>query len=115
MAIGKVEQGTVRPGQKVTVMPINQKATVQNVFINDEEMQYACCGENVTLKMSGVSESELSKGFVMCDAAAPARVVSKFKAQLQVIELPEERPVMTSGYKAVLHVHVANEECEIVK
>merc|ERR1711972_1037049 len=46
---------------------------------------------------------------------APAKVVSKFKAQLQVIELPVERPVMTSGYRAVLHVHVANEECEVLK
>jgi len=32
-----------------------------------------------------------------------------------VLELSEERPVMTSGYKAVFHVHVASEECEILK
>merc|ERR1711972_1081504 len=31
------------------------------------------------------------------------------------IELPEERPVPTSGYRAVLHVHTAAEECEILK
>merc|ERR1711953_1059806 len=65
--------------------------------------------------MSGVSEAELSKGFVMSAASTPARVVSKFKAQLHVIELPEERPVLTSGYKAVMHVHVAIEECEVLK
>jgi len=115
IAIGKVEQGTVRPGNKVVIMPIGQKATVTAVYIKDEEMQYATCGENVTLKMSGCSESELAKGYVMADAAAPVRVVSKFKAQLQIIELPEERPVLTSGYCAVLHVHVAAEECEILK
>merc|ERR1719379_897433 len=34
---------------------------------------------------------------------------------LQVTELPEERPVLTVGYKAVLHVHVAQEECEVSK
>merc|ERR1719444_263632 len=115
MAIGKVEQGTVRPGMKCIVMPINQKCTVQSVFINDEEMQYACCGENVTLKMGGISESELAKGFVLCEAVSPVRVVSKFKVQMQIVELSDERPVMTSGYRAVLHVHVANEECEILK
>eukprot|EP00971_Amphidinium_carterae_P228770 4538251-Amphidinium_carterae.1 len=46
------------------------------------------------------------------------------KAQLQVLELPEERPVLTAGYRAVMHVHVAIEvlfehmrapECEILK
>merc|ERR1711972_638079 len=115
MAIGKIEQGTAKPGMKVTVQPIGQKCTIQAVYIKDEEMQFACCGENVTLKMSGVSENELTKGYVMAEAATPAKVVSKFKAQLQIIELPEERPVLTSGYRAVLHVHTAAEECEILK
>jgi len=115
MAIGKIEQGTVRPGQKVIIMPIGHKCTVHSVFIKDECMQYACAGENVVLQMSGVTESLLTKGFVLSDVADPARVVTKFKAQLQVVELPEERPVLTSGYKAVFHAHVVAEECEILK
>merc|ERR1719223_1277494 len=51
----------------------------------------------------------------MSDVASPVRVVSKFKAQVHLIELPEERPVLTAGYKAVLHAHVASEECEVLK
>lgn len=115
IAIGKVEQGTVRPGMKCVVMPIGHKCTVKSVYIKEEEMQYACAGENVTLKMANITEAELTKGFVLCIATSPVRVVTKFKAQLHLIELPEERPVLTSGYKAVLHVHVAAEECEILK
>merc|ERR1712039_304343 len=115
MAIGKVEQGTVRPGTKCMVMPVGHKCTVVSGNINDEEMAYASCGENVTLKMHGVTEEQLCKGFVLSLAAQPCRAVTKFKAQLQLIELPEERPVLTSGYKAVIHVHVAIEECEILK
>lgn len=115
MAIGKVEQGTVKPGSKVTVMPTGQKCTVTSVFVNEVEMQYAACGENVTMKMNGITEDQLLRGFVMSSQIDPVRVITKFKAQLQVIELPEERPVLTSGYKAVVHVHVAIEECEILK
>jgi len=115
MAIGKVEQGTVKPGMKCTVMPIGHKCTVVSVFINDVEMSHAGCGENVTMKMAGVSEEQLCRGFVLSAASDPVRVVTKFKAQLQLIELPEERPVLTSGYRAVIHVHVAIEECEILK
>lgn len=114
-AIGKVEQGCVKPGQKCIIMPIGQKCTVQTVNINDEPMKFANVGENVTLKVSGATEDQLTKGFVLCPVVDPIRVVSKFKAQLQVMELPEERPVMTSGYRAVMHVHVATEECEILK
>merc|ERR1719183_739821 len=103
------------PGMKAIVLPLGTKCTVTSVFINDEEMTHANVGENVILKMHGISEDQLSKGFVMCPLQKPVRVVSKFKAQLQVIELAEERPVMTAGYKAVLHIHTATEECEVSK
>merc|ERR1712217_349037 len=115
MAIGKIEQGTVRPGTKCTVMPIGQPCKVVNVYVNDEEMKYAQCGENVTLKMTGVTEDLLLKGYVLSYAPEPVKVVSKFKAQLKITELPEERPVLTAGYKAVIHVHTCAEECEILK
>eukprot|EP00415_Alexandrium_ostenfeldii_P003449 UN3449 len=78
-------------------------------------MQYATCGENVTVRMTGVSEDQLGRGFVMSGLPDPVRVCTKFKAQLQLIELPDERPVLTSGYKAIIHVHVAIEECEVLK
>jgi peptide chain release factor subunit 3 len=115
IAIGKVEQGTVKPGQKLLIMPINHKCVVHTTFINDEPMKFAKAGENVTLKLTGCTEHQLSKGFVLCEQPNPVRVVTKFKAMMQVIELSEERPVLTAGYKAVIHVHVANEECEILK
>jgi len=119
-AIGKVEQGTVKPGMKCIVQPTGTKCTVQSVFISNvegepEEMQFAPCGENVTMKVVGCTEDQLCKGFVLCPVVEPARVVTKLKAQLQIIELPEGRNLFTSGYKAVFHVHVACEECEILK
>ncbi|CAK9090751.1 unnamed protein product [Durusdinium trenchii] len=114
-AIGKVEQGTIKPGMKCIVMPTYNKCTVTSVFINDVDMQYATCGENVTLKMSGISDEELKKGYVLCADKTPIPVVSKFKATIHVIELGPDRPVMTSGYVAVMHAHTASEECEILK
>merc|ERR1712050_447056 len=114
-AIGKVEQGTVTHGMKCVVMPIGQQCKVTNVYINDEEMKFAKCGENVTLKMTGITEDLLLKGYVLSYAADPVKVVQKFKCMMQIVELSEERPVLTAGYKAVMHVHTANEECEILK
>merc|ERR1712137_1504544 len=52
------------------------------------------------------SEEELRKGYVLCPAAEPLRPISKFKAQIQILELPEGRAVLTAGYKAVIHVHL---------
>jgi len=119
MAVGKVEQGVVRPGTACIVQPIGHKCKIAAVYIGEGEekveVQYASVGENVGLKLTGCSEEELRKGYVLSPISDPVRAVTKFKAQLQVLELPEERPVMTAGLKAVMHAHVANEECEIVK
>jgi len=41
--------------------------------------------------------------------------VQKFKARFKIIELTEERPVITAGYKLMGHFHTACEECEITK
>jgi len=114
-ALGKVEQGVVKPGTKCVLMPTNQKCTVVNVFINEEEMTHANTGENVTLKLNGVSDEDLKKGFVLCSVLNPIPVVTKFKAVIHLIELGADRPVMTSGYQAVMHAHVTSEECEIFK
>eukprot|EP00746_Dinoflagellata_sp_MGD_P137099 gnl/MRDRNA2_/MRDRNA2_70927_c0_seq1.p1 gnl/MRDRNA2_/MRDRNA2_70927_c0~~gnl/MRDRNA2_/MRDRNA2_70927_c0_seq1.p1 ORF type:complete len:568 (+),score=132.99 gnl/MRDRNA2_/MRDRNA2_70927_c0_seq1:59-1762(+) len=115
MAVGKIEQGTVRPGMKCMCMPANVECTVQAVYVNKEEVSHACVGENVFLKMHGIDEEQLTKGSVLCDVKNQVRSVSKIKAQLQIVELPEERPVLTAGFQAILHVHTAREECEIVR
>merc|ERR1712048_901725 len=116
------EQGTVTPGMKCILMPVGNKCTVLSVRMRcdpktetEDEMTFASCGENVTMRMQGVTEDQLQKGFVLCPLQDPIPVVSKFKAYLKVLELPDERPVMTRGYKCVMHVHVAIEECEIFK
>jgi peptide chain release factor subunit 3 len=115
IAVGKVEQGTVRPGTKCLIQPIGHKCTIASVMIDDEEVRFATCGENISLKVVGASEEDLRKGYVLCPLIDPARAVTKFKAKIQVLDLPEERPVLTAGYKAVIHCHVAIEECEILK
>lgn len=115
MAIGKIEQGQVRPGMKVAIQPLGHKATVQTVFVKGQEVTHANVGENIVLRMGGISDDQLSKGFIMCPDKQSVRSVTKFKCQLQVVELAEERPVITAGYKAVLHIHTATEECEISK
>ena len=76
---------------------------------------YAGCGESIPMNTSGIPEQESRKGYVFCPLVEPLRAVSKFKAQLQILELREERPVLTAGYKAVIHCHVSIEECEIFK
>jgi peptide chain release factor subunit 3 len=40
--------------------------------------------------------------------------VSKFKCQLQLLELLDHKSIFTAGYKSMLHIHSITEECEVV-
>merc|ERR1712039_344376 len=65
--------------------------------------------------MTGVAEEDLRKGFVLCPIGNPLRAVSTFRATLNVLELADDRHVLTAGHKSVLHVHAATEECEMIR
>lgn len=110
MAVGKVEQGTVGPGMKCMVQPTGTKCSVACVIINDEPVKFAKNCENVTLRITSIAEDDLKKGYVLCPLKESIHTVTKFKVILQVTELTEEQPLMTAGYRSILHAHVATEE-----
>lgn len=114
-ACGKLEQGEVRPGTTCVIVPTGKTCKVTKVHVQDTEVTYASVGENITLSISGATEEDLRRGYVLCPQVDPCRGERKFKAQMQVIELLEDRPVLTAGFKCVMHIHTAIEEVEITK
>eukprot|EP00742_Colponemidia_sp_Colp-10_P000620 GILJ01000678.1.p1 GENE.GILJ01000678.1~~GILJ01000678.1.p1 ORF type:complete len:592 (-),score=136.75 GILJ01000678.1:203-1921(-) len=113
IASGKVESGTVKRGQQCLLMPNRTPVEVISVYIDEMEVSRAKPGENLKVKLKGVEEEDIQKGFVLCDSLNPCQVVTEFDAQLVIMELLEHRPVMTAGYGAVVHIHTAAEECTI--
>jgi peptide chain release factor subunit 3 len=116
VSMGKVESGTITTGQDVVVMPIHRNCKVEKIFVNeDTEIPYARSGENICIRLKGIQEEEIQRGFVICDSKTPCPAVTRFQAQLVIIDLPESRPIMSAGYECVLHIHTAEEECVIDK
>ncbi|GBE61941.1 translation elongation factor EF subunit [Babesia ovata] len=105
ICMGKVESGTVTSGQTCIVMPQKVKVKVQNVLFDEEEFAYAKPGENIRLRIVGLDEDQISKGAIICDVDRPCPVVTEFIAMVQVIDLLEHRPLITSGYFCVMHAH----------
>lgn len=112
IVMGKVESGTVREGQKITLMPLRVEATVDTLYINDAEVKSAKPGENVKLKLKGCKEEDVMRGYVCCDLERPIVPIKQFEAQVMLLEL-EAHSLFTAGYSAVLHVHTAQEEVTI--
>jgi len=112
---GKLEQGKIMPQTKCTIVPTGKQCLVTKVFINEVEVTHANVGETVTLSVTGANEQDLCKGFILSPTIDPCRAEKKFKASLQIVELLEDRPVLTSGFKCIMHIHTAIEEVEITK
>jgi peptide chain release factor subunit 3 len=115
MAIGKIEQGTMRVGQQYTILPAKIETEVLAIFVEDEEVSrpFANPGENVRVKLKNVEEEQIHKGNVLSTIVNPVPVVGEFRVQLLVVELLEHRPIMTAGYSCVFHCHTLVEECVI--
>ena len=87
--------------------------TVTTIYRDDNEVQAAKGGENLRLRLGGVDEDEVSPGFVLCSRHLPVPAVTYFDAQLHLLDLLEHKSLFSAGYKAILHIHAAVEECEI--
>ncbi|GMH69618.1 hypothetical protein TL16_g05201 [Triparma laevis f. inornata] len=73
IAMGKVESGTIRQGQKVTIMPTRQQFKIEGVWANEKPVACARPGENVLIKIGGASVEEIQKGYVICSKDDPCR------------------------------------------
>jgi peptide chain release factor subunit 3 len=116
VAMGKVESGVLKTGQKVMLMPTRATAVVNQVYINEKAVRTAKPGENVLIRLScGVDD--VQKGFVLCgpkDLPQP-KAIHQFIAQVALVDTLEHRPLLTAGYKCILHIHTIAQECTVAK
>ncbi|KAI8881172.1 hypothetical protein K501DRAFT_274858 [Backusella circina FSU 941] len=111
VVVGKIESGHVKKGQDVYIMPNKHSVEVTAIYAeNEDELKHAKCGDNVRMRLKGVSEDEIMPGFVVCSKKVPVKTTTAFEAQLAVIE---HKNIICAGYTAVLHVHSVIEEVSL--
>lgn len=108
MAMGKIESGRVKKGDTLLLMPNKMSVEVAAIYTETaEEMEMAFCGDNVRLRLRGVTDDDVQPGYVLTSPQKPVHAVTAFKADVSIIETPN---IISSGYTCVLHVHTAAEE-----
>jgi peptide chain release factor subunit 3 len=113
---GKVEQGTIKPGDKLFVMPNRVPVEVLNVWLDQDEVSYLVGGENARVKLKDISDEDIQPGYVLSPRAAlTCPTVRRFEVQLAIVELLEHKSIFSAGYTAILHVHAIAEECSILQ
>ena len=77
---GTIVGGSVRPGDRVTVLPSGVGTTVARVCTFGGDLVEGVAGQSVTIVLA--DEVDVSRGSVLCSAAQPAEVADQFEAHV---------------------------------
>lgn len=77
---GRVAEGTVRPGDRVSVLPSGRTSLVEAVFSGHGAFASAGAGDTVTLTLA--DEVDVNRGDVIVAADRPAEIADQFEARL---------------------------------
>ena len=108
---GKVENGTVRLGDKLAIMPAGNPAQVLQLSDGKgRPVEYAAPGENVQIKINVADEEQVQRGYVICHRDSLMPVTEIFEAEVDVLDLVEYKPILTKGYTCMMHIHTYHDE-----
>ncbi|MCK9904664.1 sulfate adenylyltransferase subunit CysN [Frankia sp. Cpl3] len=77
---GQIAGGTVRPGDRLRVLPSGQESTVGRIVTADGDLPEAVAGQSVTVTLT--EEIDVSRGDVLAAAGDPAAVADQFECHL---------------------------------
>jgi len=79
-AAGTVASGTVRPGERVRVLPAGKESRVARIVTADGDLECAVAGQSITLTLDDAID--ISRGDMIATADACAEVADQFEATL---------------------------------
>jgi elongation factor 1-alpha len=107
--VGRVETGTMRPGQHLLFAPSTITSDVKSIEMHHTSLPQAIPGDNIGFNIKNVAVKDLKRGYVACDAVHnPASGISSFEAQVIVMNHPGK---IHAGYTPVLDCHTAHIAC----
>ncbi|WP_018687305.1 sulfate adenylyltransferase subunit CysN [Ahrensia kielensis] len=77
---GQIASGTIKPGDKIKVLPSAKESTVKSIVTMDGELDEAVAGQSITLTLN--DEIDISRGDLICKAEQPAEIGSQFEAKI---------------------------------
>jgi len=116
---GRVEQGTVKPGEEVVFLPTHTSALpcegkVFSVEMHHKSVPAATAGDNVGLNIKGLKKENMPRtGDIMILKSDKSLQKTKtFTAQVQIMEHPGELKV---GYSPIAFVRTARSSVRMAK
>jgi bifunctional enzyme CysN/CysC len=101
---GQVASGSIRPGDKVRVLPSGRASEVTRILIGEAEVSEAIAGQSVTVALA--DEIDCARGDVIAAADDPPQAADQFQADL--VWMAEGELVPGRGYWLKLGTRMVN-------
>ena len=100
---GQLASGTIKPGDKVRVLPSGKESTVARLVTYDGDLEQAVAGQSITITLN--DEIDISRGDLLVEATEPAAVAKQFDTTIIWMHeeplLPGRTYLMKVGTKTV--------------
>lgn len=114
--VGKVETGTVKPGDVIKFMPVNVKAEVRSIEMHRKQIEIAGPGDSIGMSLRVIGnwsvKRDLRRGYVAGSEDNPPTVAESFLAKATIFNHPSQ---IWPGYRPVIHCHTASVACELLE
>ena len=110
--VGKVETGTLKPGDDLIFMPSGERGKVNSIETHYTKIDSAGPGDNIGFNTKGIEKDKVKRGNVASHVNNPCKVAKAFKGRIFIIHHPTAVGV---GYTPVLHLHTAQMACRFDK
>ena len=110
--VGRVETGTIKPGETIVFMPSNKTAEVKSLEMHHTSIPVAEPGDNIGINVRGIAKNDVHRGDVAGPASNPPTVAKEFIGQIIVIYHPT---AIAAGYTPVLHYHTGQIACRFTE
>lgn len=108
--VGRVETGTMKPGQIITFSPSGITTEVRSIEMHHESLPDAKPGDNVGFCVKGVDANDVKRGYVVGDSKNdPPQECESFNAQVVVMNHPGQ---IHAGYTPLVDCHTAHIACK---
>ncbi|MEM1522178.1 MAG: GTP-binding protein [Thermofilaceae archaeon] len=116
VVLGKVETGILQCGDKVIILPTGKESSVKSIQMWHKDLKIAKPGDGIGIKLRGVKEADVDRGFVIChpNERPPVVYPSGFIIG-KIIILPECRSIIREGFMPDIHIHEAQARCRIIE
>ncbi|MEM4481609.1 MAG: translation elongation factor EF-1 subunit alpha [Desulfurococcaceae archaeon] len=112
VAVGRVESGVLKVGDKVSIMPPSLTAEVKSIETHHVRIEKAEPGDNIGFNLKGVEKKDVKRGDVIGSLDSPPTVADELTARIMVVWHPT---AIAIGYTPVLHIHTASIACRITE